>query len=92
MADDSSSDSTSWKGSKMASGLRAAGKSMQQSGQSQIEAARDQAARGAVPSYKKGGRVKKTGLARVHKGEQVIPAHKAHKGRSGKKARKAGRS
>lgn len=29
-----------------------------------------------VPSYKKGGRVKKTGLARVHKGEMVIPVRK----------------
>lgn len=27
-----------------------------------------------VPSYKKGGKVKKTGLAMVHKGERVIPA------------------
>lgn len=28
----------------------------------------------AGPSYKKGGEVKKTGLALVHKGEKVIPA------------------
>lgn len=31
---------------------------------------------GAVPSYKKGGRVKKTGLAKLHKGERVIPRNK----------------
>ncbi|MCK9361883.1 hypothetical protein M0Q28_06735 [Patescibacteria group bacterium] len=29
-----------------------------------------------IPSYKKGGIVKKTGLAKVHKGERVIPAKK----------------
>lgn len=28
---------------------------------------------GNIPSYKKGGIVKKTGLALVHKGERVIP-------------------
>jgi len=27
-----------------------------------------------IPSYKKGGTVKKTGLAKVHKGERVVPA------------------
>jgi hypothetical protein len=36
-----------------------------------------QAAQGAagntVPSYKKGGIVKKTGLANLHKGERVVP-------------------
>ncbi len=29
-----------------------------------------------VPSYKKGGKVKKTGLAMVHKGEIIIPTDK----------------
>lgn len=29
----------------------------------------------SIPSYKKGGKVKKTGLALVHKGEKVIPSH-----------------
>ena len=32
---------------------------------------------GSIPTFKKGGVVKKTGLARVHKGELIIPAHKA---------------
>jgi len=33
-----------------------------------------------VPSYKKGGRVRKTGLAYVHKGEKVTPVkHAARK-------------
>jgi hypothetical protein len=31
----------------------------------------------AMPSYKKGGRVKRTGLARVHKGEVVLTASAA---------------
>jgi len=30
----------------------------------------------AVPSYEKGGKVKKTGLALVHEGEEVVPADK----------------
>lgn len=32
-----------------------------------------------APSYKKGGTVKKTGLALVHKGEKVIPKNKVEK-------------
>jgi hypothetical protein len=32
-----------------------------------------------VPSFKKGGKVKKTGLAYVHKGEKVIPKNKVKK-------------
>jgi hypothetical protein len=30
-----------------------------------------------IPGYKKGGRVKRTGLARVHKGEVVLTASAA---------------
>lgn len=30
-----------------------------------------------IESYKKGGKVKRTGLAYLHKGEVVIPKHKA---------------
>ena len=29
------------------------------------------------PSMKKGGRIKKTGVYRLHKGERVVPARKA---------------
>ena len=32
------------------------------------------------PSYKKGGKVKKTGLARLHKGEMVVPKGSAKSG------------
>lgn len=38
-----------------------------------------------VDSYKKGGIVKKTGLAYVHKGEKVIPAKKVKAGKAGAK-------
>ena len=34
------------------------------------------AAVGAVPAFKKGGKVKRTGLAKVHKGEVVLSAPK----------------
>lgn len=30
---------------------------------------------GKIQSYAKGGRVRRTGLAKVHKGEYVIPRH-----------------
>lgn len=40
-----------------------------------------------VPSYKRGGRVRKTGLAKVHKGEYVIPVHSKRKGKRGGKRR-----
>ena len=33
---------------------------------------------GQIQSFKKGGRVKKTGLALVHRGELVIPAKRRH--------------
>jgi len=32
-----------------------------------------------IPSYRKGGKVRKTGLAYMHKGEKVIPKHKVAK-------------
>jgi hypothetical protein len=32
-----------------------------------------------IPSYKKGGKIKKTGLAFVHKGERVVPKKAARK-------------
>jgi hypothetical protein len=34
---------------------------------------------GAVASYKKGGKVRKTGLAKLHKGEQVLKHSTAKK-------------
>lgn len=38
-----------------------------------------------IPTYKKGGTVKKTGLALVHKGEKVTPASKAKSKSTSKK-------
>lgn len=38
-------------------------------------------------SFKKGGRVKKTGVYRLHKGEKVIPANKVKRSRSRGKRR-----
>lgn len=37
---------------------------------------KEKAPKEKLPQYKKGGMVKKTGLAKVHKGEMVIPARK----------------
>ena len=45
----------------------------------------------SVPSMKRGGRVKKTGLVRLHQGEQVIPAGRSKKGKRGKKRFGSGR-
>lgn len=36
------------------------------------------------PAYKKGGKVKKTGLAKVHKGEFVLTKDQAKKVKKGK--------
>ena len=69
--------------SRTKKGLTAAGKSMREAGQRMSEEAYSQAASrsnepspntGALrmQSYKKGGRVKRTGLARLHKGEKVM--------------------
>ena len=33
--------------------------------------------KGGMPSYAKGGKVRRTGVAKVHKGELVIPAKQA---------------
>ncbi len=44
----------------------------------------------AMPSsFKKGGKVKKTGWAKVHKGEKIIPAGAAAKQMGGKKKKKS---
>ena len=34
---------------------------------------------GGIPGMRKGGRVKKTGLYRVHKGERVVGRRKSHR-------------
>lgn len=46
--------------------------------------AAQEATRRGLPGYKKGGRVKKTGLALVHKGERVLTKSQAKSGSSRK--------
>jgi hypothetical protein len=79
MADDDSDSSSTdtsnsrWKKSKTAGGLRGAGKSLSSMSQSEM----DSASRTIAPvQYKRGGKVRKTGGAIVHKGERVIPKSK----------------
>lgn len=72
---DSSGDR--WKTSKTAGGLRAVGQSLSDSGREMTDSA---SSRGITPvAYRKGGKVRKTGIALVHRGERVIPASKRKK-------------
>jgi len=77
-------------------GLKGAGASLSQSGGDQMSSARDQAAANSdrqTPMYHKGGRVRKTGTARLLKGEYVIPRGKVKRVRRLMKSRamKSGR-
>lgn len=45
----------------------------------------------AVPGARKGGRIKRTGIFRLHKGEVVVPADKVKRLEKRKAARKSGR-
>ena len=72
--DPDNSQSNTDKDSRWKSAAKAGGRSLSESGQSAMMDARSEAASRIGPvSYKKGGRVKRTGLARVHRGERVIP-------------------
>lgn len=63
--------------SRLKKGLQSGGRSVSESGQSMIDGARDEAASSIRPvQYKRGGKVRKTGRAIVHKGERVIPRGK----------------
>jgi hypothetical protein len=74
----SSSDSSSrWKDSKGASAARSGGSGLAAAGQRMMSDSAEESARNIHPvSYKKGGRVKRTGLARLHKDEYVVPRNK----------------
>lgn len=76
MADDSSNaPPRKWSQGKTASGLRAAGSSLMDSGRDEMDDSR-----GITPvQYRKGGKVRKTGIALIHKDERVIPASKRKK-------------
>lgn len=69
-------DTRSWK-----AGAKAAGQSLSQMGQSDIrEAAAELAYKDpGVRSYRHGGKVRKTGIGKLHRGEVVIPAKTVRK-------------
>jgi hypothetical protein len=72
---DSSVSSSSDSRTKKA--VSAAGRSLSASGQSMISSSRDEAASNVRPvQYARGGKVRKTGPAVVHRGERVIPKSK----------------
>jgi hypothetical protein len=74
MSDPSKGDSR-WKDK-----AKAAGRSLASSGQDTMNRAQDQRAASIGPvQYSRGGKVRKTGLARIHKGERVIPRSKVKK-------------
>jgi hypothetical protein len=65
---------------KQKAAFKAAGRTMTSEGDSLMSGSRSEAASHIGPvSYKRGGRVKKTGLARLHKNELVVPAKKRKK-------------
>lgn len=64
-------------GTRIKRAAGAAGRSLSSSGQSMMAASRDEAASRSGPvSYKRGGKVRKTGTANLHSGERVIPKGK----------------
>jgi hypothetical protein len=74
MADQSNDTSQTQKTSRWKSRLKGAGESLMSSGRDEMESASDD--RISPVSYRKGGRVKKTGMALLHRNERVIPAGK----------------
>jgi hypothetical protein len=82
-ADNSGSTDTRWKDSTAAKATRSAGSSLSDSGRSMMDSARSDAASRTGPvSYQRGGKVRKTGLARLHRGEVVLRGGKGRKGRA----------
>jgi hypothetical protein len=66
-----------WRDSKTAGALSAAGSSLSSSGSQMTDDARyEEASRIGPVAYKRGGKVRKTGPAIVHRGERVIPKKK----------------
>lgn len=76
-ASSSSSSSTPKKGRDWKGGVRAAGESLMDSGRDEMDRASSDSIRPV--SYRDGGKTRKTGLARLHKGERVIPRGKVKK-------------
>ncbi len=73
----SSSSSGSYRDSKTSKGLSSAGSSLMSYGKSQMQSAASD--RVTPVQYRKGGKVRKTGPAIVHRGERVVPADKRKK-------------
>ena len=78
-------------------GAKKAGRSLQQAGQRQLESAQAEAASRSnerdttdyrVPSYRKGGRMKKDGVAMLHRSEKVERGGKRSKGKRGKSSKR----
>jgi hypothetical protein len=81
---DTSSQTSKWdsdrKNSPTRKAVRSAGSSLSASGDRMIADSRDEAASNVhAVQYKRGGKVRKTGPAVVHKGERVISAGKRKK-------------
>ena len=88
------SDNSGSRGSKTKDALERGGSAIAKTGSAMIENAREQAASNMnrqtpvnLPSYRRGGKVRKTGVARVHKGEYVVPRSKVKKVKRAMKGR-----
>ena len=66
--------------SRLKKAIGSAGRSLSSSGQSMMaDSGREAASNVHAVSYKRGGKVRKTGGANLHKGERVIPRGKVKK-------------
>lgn len=76
----SSSSSPAKKGRNLKAGLRGVGSSLSSTGQGLSDRASAETSSSIhAVQYRKGGKVRKTGMAKVHKNERVIPAGKRKK-------------
>ncbi len=75
---DNTNSYTPTTGSRVKKAGEAAGRSLNQSGQDALSSVRQEAASAVerMQSYKRGGKVRKTGPAKLHRGELVIPRGK----------------
>ena len=91
----SSGSGTKWKNTRAAKGIKAFGDRMQQEGQDMVRSSQEASQRAmtareedpgleqrqmAQPSsYRRGGKVRKSGMAKVHRGEVVLTKKRANK-------------
>ena len=69
--------------SKMRSAIGSAGADLNRSSVERLQDLAREAGERSVPSYKRGGRMKKSGAARLHKGEGISRSKGRKKARSG---------